>query len=249
MQPFIRSTTGNLFAQLGFDGKQLRDEVDASGIHTDRRTNALTATLAGDRRDAGGISNMNLGISVGRLDFDNDAAAIADASSAKIRGTYAKVSLSLARLQRLSGSNSVYLAINGQAADKNLDPSEQFFLGGPNSVRAYDVGSVGGAIGALASAEFRHSFAPLPFGVLQATAFIDSGVVQVYENAFDAGDNRASLSGIGMGLDWMGPRGWSATAGLAARIGGVPSLIGGDTASSRLWIELRKGFPGASKNL
>jgi hemolysin activation/secretion protein len=244
MQPFIRSVAGNLFAQVGFESRQLRDEVDVTDIHTDRRTYAMTLTLAGDRRDGGGISNMNAAVAVGHLDFQNDAAEAVDASTSKTRGTYAKLNLSLARLQGLTESNSVYIAFNGQVADKNLDSSEQFFLGGPNSVRAYDVGAVGGAMGALASLELRHNLsAPLP-GAWQAIAFVDSGVVRVYKNVFEAGENRATLSGVGMGLNWAGPSGWTASLVLATPVGSTP-VLAGDTASSRLWIEIHKAFPAS----
>ena len=243
MQPLIRSIAGNLFAQFAFDVKQLRDETDASDIHTDRHTDALTMTLAGDRRDAHGISNMSVGLSVGHLGFDNEAAEAANASTARTAGTYAKYTLSLARLQSLTDANSLYVAVNGQAADKNLDSSEQFFLGGPNSVRAYDVGTIGGALGALASAELRHNFAVSSHGIWQALIFADSGVVRIYKNAFDSGDNSATLSGAGIGLNWSGGNGWTTALGVAKPLGGVPSLIGA-AASSRVWFEVHKAFNG-----
>jgi hemolysin activation/secretion protein len=245
MQPLIRSIAGNLFVQGAFDSKQLRDEIDATDIHTDRRADSVTVTLAGDRRDGRGISNMNLGVTVGQLDFANEAAELADSSSARIRGTYAKYSLSLARLQSLSAADAVYLAFNGQAADKNLDPSEQFFLGGPNSVRAYDVGTLGGAQGAFATAELRHNFASAPRGTWQAIAFVDSGIVEIYKNAFESRDNSATLSGAGIGLNWAGGSGWTATAAVARPLGGVPALVG-DTTSTRVWVEIHKAFSGAA---
>jgi hemolysin activation/secretion protein len=243
MQPLIRSIAGNLFAQVAFDAKQLRDETDASDIHTDRHTDALTLTLAGDRRDTLGISNLSLGLSVGRLGFDNEAAELANASTARTAGTYAKYTFSVARLRALSESNSLYVAVNGQAADKNLDSSEQFFLGGPNSVRAYDVGTIGGALGALASAELRHNFGVSFHGTWQTILFADSGVVRIYKNVFAPGDNNATLSGAGIGLNWAGGNGWTAALGLAKPIGPVPSLVG-DAASSRVWLELHKAFNG-----
>jgi hemolysin activation/secretion protein len=245
MQPLIRSIAGNLFVQGAFDSKQLHDEIDATDIHTDRRANSVTATLAGDRRDGQGISNMNLGVSVGRIDFANEAAEIADSSSARIRGMYAKYTLSLARLQSLGAADAIYLAVNGQAADKNLDPSEQFFLGGPNSVRAYDVGTLGGAQGAFATAELRHKLESSPRGTWQAIAFVDSGIVEIYKNAFESRDNSATLSGAGVGLNWAGGSGWTATATVARPIGGVPTLVG-DTTSTRVWVEVHKAFSGAA---
>jgi hemolysin activation/secretion protein len=241
MQPLIRSIAGNVLAQFAFNAKQLRDETDASDIHTDRHTEALTVTLAGDRRDSSGIFNMSLDLSVGHLGFDNDAAELANVSTARTGGTYAKYTLSLARLQALSESNSLYVAVNGQAADKNLDSSEQFFLGGPNSVRAYDVGTIGGAQGALASAELRHNFGMSSHGTWQAIVFADSGVVRIYKNAFGPGDNTATLSGDGIGLNWAGGNGWTAALGVAKPIGAVPALVG-DAASSRVWFEVRKAF-------
>jgi hemolysin activation/secretion protein len=241
MQPFIRSVKGNLFVQLGFESRQLRDEVDVTDIHTDRRTYALTATVAGDRRDSGGISNMNASLTAGRLDFQNSLAEAADFSTAKTRGGYAKLNISLARLQGLTQSTSLYAALNGQIADKNLDSSEQFFVGGPNSVRAYDVGAVGGAQGALASLELRQNLrVPLP-GAWQAIAFVDSGVVRVYKNVFAPGENSATLSGAGLGLNWVGPHGWAVSGSVAAPIGRSP-ILAGDTASSRLWVEIHKAF-------
>ncbi len=241
MQPLIRSIAGNLFAQFAFNAKQLRDETDASDLHTDRHTDALTLTLAGDRRDARGISNMSLDLSIGRLGFDNAAAALANASTAQTSGTYAKYNLSLARLQTLSDSNSIYVAVNGQAADKNLDSSEQFFLGGPNSVRAYDVGTVGGAQGVLASIELRHNFGVSSTGAWQTMVFADSGVVRIYKNVFAVGDNSATLSGAGIGLNWAAGRGWTAALGVAKPIGAVPMLVG-DAAATRVWFEVHKAF-------
>jgi hemolysin activation/secretion protein len=151
----------------------------------------------------------------------------------------------LARLQGLTQSNSLYVAFNGQIADRNLDSSEQFFVGGPNSVRAYDVGAVGGAMGALASLELRHRLSASLPGVWQAIAFVDTGVVRVYKNIFETGENSATLSGAGVGLNWVGPHRWAVSGSFAAPIGRAPILTG-DTASSRLWIEVHKAFTASA---
>jgi hemolysin activation/secretion protein len=241
MQPLIRSTGGNLFIQLDFDNKRLRDEVDASDIHTERHTNALSADLSGDRRDAGGISNLNLRYTYGQLGFDAIGAELADAASARTRGGYQTLALSLARLQGLDAADSLYLAFNGQLANKNLDSSEQFFLGGPNSVRAYDVGALGGADGALASVELRHQLSSAAAGVWQAIVFADSGFSKTYRTTFAPGPDTALLYGAGLGLTWAGAHGWNASANVATRFGAVPALAG-DTTSVRLWVELHKAF-------
>jgi hemolysin activation/secretion protein len=240
-QPFIRSTGGNLYGQLAFDGKQLHDDIDSTGIETNRHTDSLTATLSGDRRDSQGISNMAAGATIGTLGFDNENAELADAATARTRGGYAKFTLSLARLQSLSEQNSLYFAANGQWADKNLDSSEQFFLGGPNSVRAYDVGVLGGAMGGLASAELRHHLAFAAPGIWQAVAFLDTGTVKIEKTPFAAGPNSADLSGAGAGLMWTEPSGWSANLDIATPIGGEPALAG-HADSVHVWAELHKAF-------
>jgi hemolysin activation/secretion protein len=147
----------------------------------------------------------------------------------------------------LSPSNSLYLALNGQLADKNLDSSEQIFLGGPNSVRAYDVGTIGGAQGGLASLEFRHNLSIRAGGAWQTIAFVDSGIVEIYKDPLGPGENQATLSGAGVGLNWIGPRGWTASAALATPIGSTPA-VAGDTSSTRLWLEVRKAFNGKPKS-
>jgi hemolysin activation/secretion protein len=240
-QPFIRSTGGNLYGQLTFDGKQLHDDIDSSGIKTDRHTDSLTATLAGDRRDSEGVSNLAVGAAIGTLGFDNEDAELADAATARTRGSYGKFTLSLARLQTLSNLNSVYLALNGQWADKNLDSSEQFFLGGPNSVRAYDVGVLGGAMGGLASAELRHHLALAAPGSWQAIAFLDTGTVKIEKTPFAVGPNRAEFSGAGVGLMWTEPSGWSANLDVASPVGGEPALAG-HADSVHVWVDLHKAF-------
>jgi len=242
-QPLIRSTGGNLFMGVAFDSKQLRDEIDASDIHTDRDTNAATLTVAGDRRDASGISNMNFGVSVADLSFMNPAAASADAATAKTRGVYAKITMSVARLQSLTSADSLYVAANGQLASKNLDSSEQMFLGGPNSVRAYDVGTIGGAQGGLISVELRHHLSFSAGGAWQAIAFVDSGIVQIYKDPIGPGENQAALDGAGIGLNWIGPQGWTGSVAVAAPIGGSPAVVG-DPSSTRVWLEFRKAFNG-----
>lgn len=200
-------------------------------------------TLAGDRRDSFGISNASMDLSVGSLGFDNHAAELANSATARTAGTYAKYTLSLARLQALSESNSFYVAVNGQASDKNLDSSEQFFLGGPNSVRAYDVGTIGGALGALLSAELRHNLGAFSYGTWQTILFADSGVVRIYKTVINSGENTASLSGAGMGLNWAGGNGWTAALEVAKPLGAVPTLVG-DAGSLRVWLEVHKAFNG-----
>lgn len=243
-QPFIRNTAGNLYAQIEFDHKRLHDDIDIAGIETDRHSNSWVATVAGDQRDTTGVTNFNISGSYGRLYLDNFQTLFSDYFGARTAGSFTKFDYSVSRLQQLSTTNAFYFGFSGQLANKNLDTSEQFYLGGPNTVRGYDVGVVSGAEGNLATIEFRHdlTIAMLP-GPWQASAFVDSGHIQAYKTAFFPGPNSARLNSAGLGLHWTAPHDWLVSTSIATPIGNKPALAGPhvDTAT-RFWFQVQKGF-------
>lgn len=244
--PLIRSRSSNLYVQLEYDRLQLRDEIDAGDIHTDRHLETWTASLNGDARDvfmSGATNSWNLGWTQGHTYFDDPDAQLADADSAKTQGSFSKWNAYLARLQNLGPDNALYLALSGQWANSNLDSSQQMTAGGPYSVRAYDSGAVSGDTGVLGSMEFRHNLGLILNGQSQAIAFVDSSHVTVNKNTWSGvtGANSATLSGAGVGLNWSGMNQWSARGYVAAPIGSTPSVVA-SSSSVRGWIEIRRGF-------
>lgn len=243
-QPLVRSRDVNLYGQIQYDRLKLRDHIDASAIQTDRHLDNWTVSLAGDARDtllSGAVSTWNLGWTAGRVGFDNAAAQLADAATAETQGGFSKWNANLARLQTLSPKTGLYLAFAGQWANTNLDPSQKMTAGEPYTVRAYDTGAVSGDTGYLGTIEFRHNLGTAWQGQWQAVAFVDSAHVTVNKNTWVAGTNSATLSGVGVGLNWAGADQWTARAYIATPIGSTPVLVA-STASTRAWIEIRKGF-------
>jgi hemolysin activation/secretion protein len=241
--PLVRRPDVNLYGKLHLDRLDLRDDIDASSIRTHRRLHTSTASLAGDARDAFGSAAVNIwhvGWTVGRVDFDDAVAQFADASTARTQGGFSRWNASLARLQSLSAKSTLYLVLSGQWASANLDSSQKMIAGGPYTVRAYDIGAIAGDTGYLATVEFRQDLGS-DHGRWQALAFIDSAHVKVNKTAWVAGTNSATLSGAGVGLNWAGPNLWYARAYVAKRIGSTPVLVA-DSASTRAWIEVGKGF-------
>lgn len=242
--PLVRSRDLNLTGVIQYDHLKLSDRIDTSAIQTDRHLDNLTASLAGDRRDAflaGGITTWNAGWTAGRVSFDDATAQLADAATARTEGSFSKWSATLARLQSLGVKNSLYLAVTGQWANTNLDSAQKMTAGGPYSVRAYDVGAVSGDTGASMTAELRRDLGSAWDGQWQAVAFIDSAHVTINKTAWIAGPNSATLSGAGVGLNWAGLKQWNAKLFVAAPIGGPPTLVG-STNSARAWVEVGKGF-------
>ncbi len=243
-QPLVRTRDINLYVQLQFDRKQLRDDIDVSSIHDDRHLYDWVASLSGDTRDAilsGGINTWTLGVTSGRVGFDDATAQQADAATARTRGPFSQWDASFGRLQRLTRQDELYIALSGQWASVNLDPSQKMVAGGSYTVRAYDMSALTGDIGVQASVELRHDLARSWHGQWQAVAFFDSERVRVNKNVWAPGANEATLSGAGMGLNWVGPDQLNARTYVAARLGSTPVLVG-DSSTTRAWVEISKRF-------
>jgi hemolysin activation/secretion protein len=241
-QPWVRSAQTNLYAQLQYDHKSLRDHQDAANPpgRNDRHMDNWTASLSGDLRDAwlaGGISTWSLGLSAGRVGFDDATAGSNDAAAANTQDGFIKWNLAASRLQSLSQENSLYLNCAGQGANGNLDPSEKMALGGPYSVRAYGMGAVSGDAGYSLSVELRHELG----GQWQAIAFVDDARVTINKSTWVAGANSATLTGVGAGLNWMGAGQWHAKASIAVPTGATPQLAEKPPSVSA-WLEIGKGF-------
>jgi hemolysin activation/secretion protein len=243
-QVFVRTPTINLYGQLQYDHKQLDDAIGASDLHTDRHLDNGTASLAGDVRDrllSGGVNTWSLGWTSGRIGFDDASAQLADAATANTQGRFSLWNVNLSRLQHVSASDALYVAISGQWSNANLDPAEKMIAGGAYTVRAYDMGVLSADSGILASAEWRHDLGELWHGHMQALGFADREHVTINHTVWAAGPNTATLSGAGVGLNWSWSGQWNAKASIAAPLGSTPTLIGTNN-SARIWFALSKAF-------
>lgn len=241
-QPLLRGIDSNLYLQLQFDHRRLDDHIDVVGSLTDRRTDGITAVLAGDHRDDTGVTNFSVAANVDRVAFDGADSRLADSLGADTQGSGAHYDLTLARLQQLNQNNGVLLSFTGQLADRNLDPADQFYLGGPSNARGYEVGALTGAQGYLASAEWRRALPLAGSGAWLGSVFADRGRIDVYKDPFTgSGTNDATLSDAGAGLHWDGPRQWVLSVQAATRIGPSSPLLKSDSGS-RVWAQVQKGF-------
>ncbi len=242
--PFIRSRSSNLYGQFQYDDKKLKDHLDFSGMRTDRNLTSWIASLSGDLRDqwlSGGINSWNVGLTSGCVSFNDTAAQIADSATANTQGSFTKWTTSLARLQRLTASNGLYLSFFSQWANTNLDSAEKMAAGGPYSVRAYDMGAISGDSGYQLTAELRHDMGSILRGQWQAIAFVDSEHVTVNKNTWTAGTNDATLSSVGLGVNWAGQNQLTAKAYVATPVGPPPTLVA-STSAVRVWVEIGKSF-------
>jgi len=249
--PFIRSRNTNLYGLVGFDVRDYEDKIDSTVPQTvtNKTANVLMLGLYGNHRDglgAGGVSTFSLTWSAGDLDIRTPAALATDAATAQTNGNYGKIAFSAARLQNVSDNFSLYGAINGQFASKNLDIAEKMGLGGPYAVRAYPVGEGYGDEGFVVNLEARlrlAKFSQSVPGEVHLVGFVDAGRVTLNKNPWPAvtGPNHRSLSGAGIGLTWAEFNNFSLSAYYAFKLSNSDATSAPDK-NGRLWIRGVKYF-------
>lgn len=112
---------------------------------------------------------------------------------------------SIRRIQNLRERMSLRASVNFQHTGSQLLPaSEQFFIGGPYSIRGYPVGAYGGDDGYSLSVELHH---PLGAGQGEIAAsgffFVDHGRVRPFRPPGSVLRAHEELSAMGWGLDAM----------------------------------------------
>lgn len=245
--PLIRSRNTNLSAQLAMDFRTFQDRIDSTSSVTDKKAEVLTASLVGDHRDnigRGGVTGYSVGLTTGNLDIETPSARAFDAMTAQTNGHYNKLAFSALRLQNLTEILSLYGAISGQLASKNLDVSEKLALGGMYGVRAYPVGEAYADEGYLATVEARFllaRFSEHMLGRMHFIVFADTGTVTINKDPWFVGDNRRTLSGAGIGLTWVDPGNFAIRTYYAQKLGNEVATSAPDK-SGRFWIQAVKYF-------
>lgn len=240
--PFIRSRAFNLYANLGYVDKRLRDDLAASAVSSSKTSHLVNLGLAGNFADSwlgGGNNTFSLGCTFGRLNIKDAATAASDAITAQTAGGFTKTAFNWQRRQDLAENLDVSLNFTGQLADKNLDSSEKIFLGGADGVRAFPQGEAAGDDGYKLTGELSWRLTGLsgPKKDLYLNVFYDYGSVTVNHNPWaGAGDNRRSLMGAGLGLLWKNAPDLTLRLDYAWKIGREQTTADNDK-NGRLWLQ------------
>jgi hemolysin activation/secretion protein len=245
--PVLRSRNNNFGVGLLYEDKTFKDEVDLYSAVTDKDVNVLTGSLYGEHRDrfgGGGLTTYSLAWSGGKVDIRTPAALLIDQATAKTNGNYSKLGFRAMRLQRLSDSFSLYAAINGQVASKNLDSSEKMELGGMYAVRGYPEGEAYGDEGAVLNLELRYllpRFSQNMPGQMHLIGFVDAGTITTHKDPWAPGSNTRNLSAAGLGFSWWANNDFLARAYYAWKLGDEEAISAPDK-SGRFWVQLVKYF-------
>jgi hemolysin activation/secretion protein len=235
--PFIRSRHNNLTGRLEFAYQALDDTDNTGALDADRRINSLSFSLAGDHDDdrwPRGETFYSTTVTAGSVNIQGgDIFKEFDRQNIGADGSFVKINLDVARLQHLTGSWSTYVGLAGQWANKNLDSSQTFYLGGPFSIPGYPTGQVAGDIGANLHLDLRYDFVSVPWGGdFQTSLFYTNGWVQLYKDTWDGWEgtnpiikNNMTLSSWGVSLS----QSWK--SGLVVR-GSVSNQIGDNNSEN-----------------
>ena len=230
--PLYHLTERSLMFRYGYNYRNLNDDITGFDLRGKKHTHSLYAGLVGMQRSRGLMLNYTANLTVGSLGLDSDYSRVLGTLNHTEDGTYAKLEADVTAVQQLGHSTDVMVKVSGQKASRNLDSSEEFYLGGPNGVRAYAQGEGTGDEGALGTAEVRwHT----PLRGLTLSTFYDAGAVRV-SKGLDGGADRVTLRGWGVGAAYSEPGDWFARLDYAKRIGLDPSVSVKNNAKNRVWF-------------
>ena len=200
-QPLIRSSTEELALSLGLsiDNGQtfIFDKPTGFGFGPDKDGVSRTSVVAfrQDYRKSDISGNWFLGsefkIGTGLFNPSTNDSPVPD-------GYFLNWSGSLQREQRLSDSNSLLVRANAQITSDSLLPSQQFIIGGGQSVRGYRQNARSGDNGLSLSIEDRISLN----SNFQIAPFLDLGTVWNVANNPNQLSSQPFLISSGLGIIW-----------------------------------------------
>lgn len=230
LTPVYRDRMNRVTAIYGYDHRKIKDrlQLKAAGLAgieltTEKMANVYHAGISGSQYLPNRFSQYSLIYWYGNL----------SGGGKSIDGDYHKLTSDLLHVI-YDGKTNYRVQLSGQIANRNLDGSEMFYLGGMNGVRAYGASEGSGDIGFTATAEVRRQT-----GIkgLEAAAFIDTGAVKSHKAALIE-----HLSGWGVGLRYNLDNSWHAQLDYARKINAQKDRVEPRDHSGHMWFQLYKMF-------
>lgn len=233
--PFYHLHDAALKLNYGLDYRRLEDDIDKYQGYADSKKHAASAHVGieGARQLPKTSLSYDATLTAGHLTLGSEFARDRD-EMAHTAGTYTKLSVDGTAVRSLGHRADVLVKASGQMASRNLDGSEQMYLGGANAVRAYPQGEGSGDVGLLGTAEVR-LYTDVPGLVL--STYLDAGHVRL---SHDGSDGSETLKGWGLAASYTRPGDWFARLDYARRIGASKYLSEDAKSKGRVWFLLGK---------
>lgn len=248
--PLSRQVLRGADVSARLEQRKLEDNT-VSGRTGDRRVRALNLGWSGYQQLLegwySGTVTGGLSFVLGETDQKNAAARAIDANSRDINGVFAKIGFNLSHLKPLADDWSLVSTISGQIANKNLDSSARFSLGGPSGVRGFPVSEATGDEGYLVNLALRHQVSAQG----SIGGFLDYGRIHINHEEFNLAStspNWYSLSSLGMNLAWQFDQNLNLSAMLAHPLSNNPGANAqgedsdGRKRGTRFWFSLSAQF-------
>ena len=234
--PLRKTTNSQIDVKYGWCYRDLKDEMKIFDYIVKKHSNSFNLGISGVETTPTTKVNYDLNAYHGILVGDKAAISNIPIEISTV-GTYSKATFNANILQNLAPRLDMSFNFQSQIAGNNLDGSEQFYLGGPNGVRAYPQGEGSGDEGYQASAELRYY---TKLKGLSLSAFFDAGHVK-YSNDGIISDG-TTLKGWGLGTSWTDENGFWARIDYARRIGLAKDSTEDAKSRNRIWFILGKSF-------
>ncbi|MCP4042664.1 MAG: ShlB/FhaC/HecB family hemolysin secretion/activation protein [Gammaproteobacteria bacterium] len=227
--------------ELSFDRVNVKDRsIDAGTIRFDHGFNGTFGAMNYEEAQ-GGSSN---GVPSSRVVEDGD----------NVGSGFNKVTLGLARVKKLSNTQTLLLRFNAQISRDPLLSSEQFAIGGPDSVRAFPVSEYMVDKGLFASIDWTINapgFADQPaYGertwgeILKLSLFADYGsgwLNRPTDDDKEAHLDRMSVLGAGAGMELLLPGDITARMQYSRPLGPEQPQVDDDHVE-QFWFDLKYSF-------
>lgn len=224
--PLLRTTNHSQYFKFGADYHRLKDELRKFNYDTKRRSYSGHVGFEEQFRNGKNYTDYEITTVYGNMDtVSDDAKAYGEYAA----GQFTKGLLNVESVQAFDKHWDLLLKGQAQLASKDLDSSEQFYLGGANGVRAYGQGEATGDKGYQYTGELRyHTNAP----GLTLSTYYDGGHVVFQKSA----GLDTTLRGWGLGLTYTRPDDYFCRFDYARRIGLGDNLSNDARSSQRMWF-------------
>ena len=224
--PLERSPKASSTLTVSAEAKQFKNIMATGNVLSEYESQVVLAQLSGAENEfnkLSGLFNYNFTYSHGQIRLQEGSSYQAtDSTGNKTEGVFNKLRMNLSYLEPLSKKTDVYFGFTSQFADKNLDSSEKFQLGGANGIRAYPTGEGSGSDGRMVNFELRHR---LDNGIT-VTGFYDWGHVEELHIPNDNNPtlkNSYDLKGFGVSAAYNFSNGVAVKGTWATREGNNPN--------------------------
>ena len=236
--PMERTLNYSNFYDIAYRHRQIEDNMFGKVFSEQKSSDVVDITLKGYKRASVDSLSYSITTSIGKLYMDNEQAQTTDMYGAA--GWFQKTGADAYYIHNFSDVTSLHVSASGQWSwGHDLDSSEDFYISGPNAVRAYPSGEASGDWGALGTAELRYQ---TDCPELQLTAFYDVGYVRYNTNPIISGERSQTLAGAGIGLIYNKSRDYYFKLDYAVPLTDKYSRSFGRDNDHMLWFRFVKQF-------